>query len=129
MSGSPGDGQPAAIDRSKLAELSGGDPSIERKLVTVFRRANDADVAALKEALEKRDIVSVMRASHRVKGAGKIVGAMGLADICEGIEHAGRAGDWDTIAANREALCRELDRVNACLGTLYRTPAPWFSSA
>ena len=124
MSGPSGDGQSAAIDRSKLAELSGGDPSIERKLLTVFRLANDVDVAALKEALEKRDIVSVTRASHRVKGAGRIVGAMALADICGRIDHAGRAGDWVTIAANREALCRELDRVNACLGTLDRTPAP-----
>jgi HPt (histidine-containing phosphotransfer) domain-containing protein len=124
MSGPPGDGKSAPIDRSKLAEISGGDQSIECRLLTVFRRANDADVAALKEALEKRDMVSVTRASHRVKGAGKIVGAMAIADICERIEHAGRAGDWDTIAASSDALCLELDRINAYLGTLYRTSAP-----
>ncbi len=124
MSGPPGDGNSAPIDRSKLAAISGGDQSLERKLLTVFRRANDADVAALKAALENQDIVSVTRASHRVKGAGKLVGAMALATICERIEHAGRAGDWDTVAANSDALYRELDRVNAYLGTLYRTSAP-----
>lgn len=123
MSAPPGDGKSVPIDRLKLAEISGGDPSIERKLLTVFRRANDADVAALKEALEKRDIVSVTRASHRVKGAGKMVGAMTLADICERIEHAGRARDWDTMAANSDALYRELERVNAYLGTLYLASA------
>ena len=118
MSGLPGNGESAPIDRSELAEISGGDQSLERKMLSVFRQANDADAAALKEALEKQDIASVTRLSHRVKGASRMVGAIALAGICARIEHAGRASDWGTIAANREALYRELDRVNAYLSAL-----------
>lgn len=117
MSDLPDDGT-APIDRTELAEISGGDRSIERQMLAVFRRANDADVAALRQALAKRDVATVIRSSHRVKGAGRMVGARALASICEKIERAGHAGDWDAVAAQGEALDRELDRVYACLGTL-----------
>ena len=118
MSGLPVNGESVPIDRSELAEISGGDQSIERELLSVFRRVNDADAAALTAALEQQDIASVTRLSHRVKGASNLVGAIVLANICARIEQAGRASDWRTIAANREALYRELDRVNAYLSTL-----------
>lgn len=124
MSGAPGNNKSVPIDRSMLAEISGGDQSIERKLLTVFRQVNEVDAAALKEALEKQDVVSITRAAHRISGAGKMAGAMALAGICERIEHAGRANDWDTIAASRDALYRELERVNTYLGTIQLTSGP-----
>ncbi len=118
MSDLPDDGAGAPIDRSELAEISGGDRSIERQMLAIFRRANDADVAALRQALANRDAAAVTRSSHRIKGAGRMVGAKVLASICEKIEQAGQAGDWDAIAAQGEVLDRELDRVYAYLGTL-----------
>ncbi len=114
MSNFPDD---APIDRSELAEISGGDRSVEQQMLATFRRANDADIAALRQALTNRDAATVKRCAHRVKGAGRMVGARALTDICEEIEQAGRAGDWDAIAAQGEALDRELDRVYAYLGT------------
>ena len=116
MPESPDDAAP--IDRSELAEISGGDRSFEHQMLAIFRQANDADVAALRQALANRDLVTVRRCTHRVKGAGRMVGARALTDICEKIEQAGHAGDWDAVAAQGEALDRELDRVYACLGTL-----------
>ncbi len=116
MPNSPDDAAP--VDRTELAEISGGDRSIEQQMLAVFRRANDADVAALRQALAKRDVAAVKRCSHRIKGAGRMVGARALAGICEKMEQAGHAGDWDAIAAQGEALDRELDRVYACLGAL-----------
>ena len=108
----------APIDRSELAEISGGDSAIERQVLAVFRKANDADVAALKAALANGDLVAVMRLSHRVKGAGKWVGAKALVGICEKIEQAGRAGDWVALTAHGVALCRESDRINSHVGAL-----------
>ena len=106
------------IDRSELAEISGGDRSFEHRMLAIFRQANDADAAALRQALANQDLATVTRCTHRVKGAGRMVGAKALASICEKIEQAGHAGDWDAIAAQGEALDHELDRVYACLGTL-----------
>ena len=117
MSDLPDDGK-APIDRSELAEISGGNRAIEQQMLAVFRRANDADVAALKLALANRDPAAAARCSHRVKGAGRMVGAEALAGICEKIEQAGHAGDWDAMAAQGDALDRELDRIYTYLGTL-----------
>src|SRR3990172_3777348 len=114
MSDSPDDNK-APIDRTELAEISGGDRSFEHQMLAIFRQANDADVAALRQALANRDLAAVMRCSHRVKGAGRMVGARALASICEKIERAGHAGDWDAIAAQGKALDRELDRIYAYL--------------
>ena len=87
-------------------------------MLATFRRANDADIAALRLALANRDAATVKRCTHRVKGAGRLVGARALTGICEKIEQAGYASDWDAIAAQGEALDRELERVYAYLGTL-----------
>ena len=118
MAGSPGDGRSNPLDRAALAVISRGDQTVERRMLAVFRKANDADAAALKQALDRRDIAAVTRMSHRITGASKIVGAMALADICARIALAGRAGDWAAMAASRAALDRELERVNAYLNTL-----------
>ena len=115
MPDSPDDAAP--IDPSELAEISGGDRLVEQQMLATFRRANDADVAALRQALANRDLAAVTRCTHRVKGAARMVGAKALASICEKIEQAGHAGDWDAIAVQGEALDRELVRVYACLGT------------
>jgi HPt (histidine-containing phosphotransfer) domain-containing protein len=101
--------------------ITDGDPAVERRLLTVFRKANDADAAALEEALARRDIAAITRASHGMMGASRLVGAAVLADICATIAQAGQAGDWGTIAANQHALARELDRVTAYIDTLLAT--------
>lgn len=114
MSDSPDD----PIDRLELAAISGGDRSFEQQMLAIFRQASAADVAAFRQALANRDVAAVTRCSHRIKGAGRMVGAKALAGICEKIEQAGSAGDWDAMAAQGEALERELDRIYASLGTL-----------
>ena len=107
----------APIDRLELAEISRGDRAVERQMLAVFRRANDADMAAFKKALANRDAATVKRCAHRVKGAGRMVGARALTNICEKIEQAGHTGDWDAIAAQGAALVCELDRIYATFGT------------
>ncbi len=105
------------LDRSALAAFSGGDPAIERDILIAFRRANDADAALLEQMVAKADAAQVARASHRIKGAGRMVGAMALAAVCERLESASRNNDWQTIAAGMEAFRRELLRLDVYLGS------------
>jgi signal transduction histidine kinase/FixJ family two-component response regulator len=111
-------GEDVPIDRAALAEISGGDAAMEHDILLDFRGANEGDGAALKEALDRRDFALTTRASHRIKGASRTIGAISLAEVCERIEHAARASDWATIAANREAFEREFERLSAWLGRL-----------
>lgn len=108
----------APVDRSVLAEISGGDAAAERHILTEFRRFNDEDAAMLQRAVGDCDIGQVTHAAHRIKGASRTIGATGLATVCERLEHAARANDWGAIAAHMAAFHRELECVNAYFDVL-----------
>jgi CheY-like chemotaxis protein/HPt (histidine-containing phosphotransfer) domain-containing protein len=106
------------IDRTKLAELSGGDEHFEREILDDFRTAADTDAAALAAAVDSADRDQITRISHRMKGASRMVGALTLAAICERIEAASRADDAAAIAAQSGPLRREVERLSAFLDRL-----------
>jgi len=107
-----------ALDRLVLAESSGGDPSVERTILTEFREANDSDAVALDRAVLDQDLAKVTRIAHGMSGASRVIGALGLASVCERIEHAGQARDWTAIAANMGALHHEHKRLNTCFDSI-----------
>jgi CheY-like chemotaxis protein len=106
------------LDRTKLAELSGGDEQTEREILADFRTTAGDDAAALAAALERADRNQITRISHRMKGASRMVGALALAAICEQMEAASRADDAAAIAAQSGALRREVERLQEFLDQL-----------
>jgi HPt (histidine-containing phosphotransfer) domain-containing protein len=85
-----------------------------------FRRANDEDAAMLKRAVDRSNSLEVTTASHRIKGASKMIGAMGLAAVCERLERAGRAEDWLAVRADMGVFENEMERLNR-----YYEEDPW----
>ena len=108
----------APLDRSVLAMISGGKASVECAMVTLFRRLNDEDVAMLRQAVSEEDVSGAVLASHRISGAGRMIGALGLAEASERIESAGRAGDFFALKENMAAFHLEVERINVCLDSL-----------
>jgi PAS domain S-box-containing protein len=108
-------GSEAPLDRSVLAEICSNDVEAERGILLDFRHANDEDAAMLEQAVARNDMPQVTHVSHRVKGASRMVGAMGLADVCERIEQASRANDWSTIRASMEPFRGECMRLSTYL--------------
>ena len=106
------------VDRSALAVISGGDTATERDILRDFRRVNDEDAAMLRQAVATSDIPQVTRATHRILGASRMVGALALSRVCERIEHASRASDWTTIVANMPPFHQEWIRLNAYCDSL-----------
>ncbi len=106
------------IDPAVLAEISSGDPVVERDILQRFRVYNSEDATLLMNAILKADIGDVVHASHRIKGASKTIGAMGLAAVCDRLERASRANDWTGVNSNMSAFSEELDRVNAYVNSL-----------
>ena len=104
-----------AILETVLAELSGGDQAVERDILREFKVANDADAAALGEALARRDLPAIVRAAHRIKGASRMVGAQDLGTVCAAIERAGRAEDLTAVLAEEPRLRHELTRLTTHL--------------
>jgi CheY-like chemotaxis protein/HPt (histidine-containing phosphotransfer) domain-containing protein len=106
------------IDPTVLAEISSGDPVVERDILQRFRVYNSEDATLLMNAILKADIAEVVHASHRIKGASKTIGAMGLAAVCDRLERASRAHDWPGVNSSMPAFSEELDRVNAYVNSL-----------
>ena len=106
-------GRPIApLDRSALADLTGGDIVEEREILVDFRRANEEDAAALRRAVDRSNGLEAATASHRIKGASRMIGAMALAAVCERLERACRAADWMEVRATMGAFEHELQRLN-----------------
>jgi two-component system sensor histidine kinase EvgS len=120
--GSPGaPGKPSSmdvIDRSALSDFSNGDAAVERDLLTRLRRYNAADAQGLMKAVEKRDIDGIAHAAQRIKGASKTVGGTRLAVVCERLERASRANDWNTVLSSMEAIQVEFARLDSHIAAL-----------
>jgi signal transduction histidine kinase/DNA-binding NarL/FixJ family response regulator len=102
----------APLDRSVLASLTDGDIEAEREILMDFRRSNENDAVVLRRAVDGSNMSEVTTASHRIKGASKMIGAVGLAAVCERLERASRAADLQTVRANMGAFQHELERLN-----------------
>lgn len=105
------------IDRSVLTLISDGDAAAERDILLDFRNQNDADAAALEQAVRSADINGVRRAVHRIKGASRTLGAHGLAQICDRIEQHSHTGHWSAITEQMPVFREEWMRVNEYLDT------------
>jgi len=108
----------APVDHSMLAAISGSDADAERDILLDFRRVNDSDATMLRHAVSSGDSPLVTRVSHRIKGASKMVGATGLATVCEVIEAASRAADWAAVERQMESFQLEMQELNEYLDAL-----------
>ncbi|MEO5693795.1 MAG: response regulator, partial [Usitatibacter sp.] len=99
------------IEAGMLAANVGEDAATQREMLWHFRRANDADAAVMKAAVDARDLPRSIQSSHRIRGASLVVGATGLAAVCETLETAARAGDWEAIVAAMVSFDAESERL------------------
>ena len=113
-----GDEYAEVFDRSALAAITAGLPTAETEILADFQRANDEDAAALRAAVRENDLAAISHASHRMKGASRMVGMKRLAAVCEVVEHASRSSDLPTVKRNMETLGRELERVNGYINSV-----------
>jgi len=104
--------EPTPVDSSVIAQISGGDRALESEVMRRFRDCHVDDVQALRQGVGDANFDAVVGASHRIKGATRTIGALGLASVCEGLERAGRARDAAAIAEHMPIF----DRENARLG-------------
>jgi len=105
-----------ALDWTVLAELSGGDDVVNRKILARFRAANHPDTAALIQAVAARDADEVSRLGHRIKGAALMIGTHQYALACEALEKAGKNHDWTAIEAGVVAFKKTRELLGRAMG-------------
>ena len=116
------DGDPIdreAIDRLIQLEKE-GNPGVVKKLVGLYLEDAPSRLAELREAIAQQDAESIWRAAHTLKGAGHIVGAKKVVELCGQLETMGRAG---TIRDGGPIMAR-LER-EAELAKTWLAANPW----
>ena len=93
------DGAPL-LDHAVLDELrdaTGGDESFIVDLVETYIAEGAANLEGMIAAAEAGDPAAIVRPAHTLKSSSASLGAIRLADICRGIEEAGRAARADGL--------------------------------
>ena len=108
-----------AIDVDALREITGGDEALERSLFAQFRTVGEEDMASLREAVARKDLMVAARAAHRLKGASATIGATHLAALCQRCEHSARNGQLGPVEDGLDELEAQLRSVIAFVERLY----------
>jgi HPt (histidine-containing phosphotransfer) domain-containing protein len=103
------------IERSALAEITGGDPVVEREMLAQFLRYGLEDAGSLRIAIASRDMETAVRSAHRMKGAAAAIGAQRLAAASARIEASGKAHDWAAMLAGMEEFDLRMGELEAHL--------------
>ncbi|QIZ71753.1 MHYT domain-containing protein [Oxynema aestuarii] len=103
------------MDLKRLEQVSRGKLALKQRLLETFLDASDADLAATREALDRADADAVESHIHRIKGAGRNIGARSLSDLAAQAEKLARNGELDSIPDVLPHLDRELERVRQFL--------------
>jgi HPt (histidine-containing phosphotransfer) domain-containing protein len=110
-----GQGNPAPIDHTVLDKLLCEDREAVGVVLRQFRTSCPGDASALGVALSRNDNKGAQRWAHRLKGACQMVGAIRLAEICERVEAAVRAGDAALAAQAVSDIECEAERITGYL--------------
>jgi CheY-like chemotaxis protein len=88
---------------------------VQCQLLQQLRASNDADAAAMRQAMAMQDMALVARSAHRMAGANMLFGAAAFASACLAIAHAGRNEDAAAAAAAVSPFDAEWARLDAYL--------------
>jgi len=113
--GQGNDLSPPLLDRSRLEDLCEGDLQMHEELVDMFVTDSQAGVYEIGRAIEASDPEALQRSAHMLKGSSANVGAVRMAEFCERLDQAGRAG----LFSDASALFEELEEARA------QTRAAW----
>jgi two-component system sensor histidine kinase/response regulator len=103
------------IDLEALHELTGGDVEFERELVDTFVSSGDKCLAEIVAALEVRDLDTIGKRAHALKGASANIHAHPLSAAASDLENAARTNSLQEIDGLVRQLGERLHAVNSQL--------------
>ncbi|MES2015770.1 MAG: ABC transporter substrate-binding protein [Pseudomonadota bacterium] len=99
-------GDPQVIDLTILAKLLSYDQAKVRKFAFKFLQSTQGGFDEMETSLAKGDVARVRELGHRIKSAARTVGALGMAELCEKLEHLPQIDAETDQGAARTLLAR-----------------------
>ena len=107
------------IDGSALAEIRGlqkeGAPDLVEKVVSIYLADAPETIAALSNAVERRDAREISQKAHKLKSSSASIGALHLASLLAQAELLGREGRLEDIAGIAVQIREEYAAVSNTL--------------
>jgi HPt (histidine-containing phosphotransfer) domain-containing protein len=101
---------PAVIDTLRQLTVP-GEPDVLEEVLKLFLEEAPARLSKLRNAWEARDIQSVQRMAHSLKGSAGNIGATALFEICKQLDSAGRPAVVVDTGSLIDALDTEYRKV------------------
>jgi HPt (histidine-containing phosphotransfer) domain-containing protein len=96
-----------SIDRQHFAQLTGEDREFAQELIGVFLEDSYARLDQIAQAVQNKDITTLRRAAHHLRGSSANVGVPAMQTIARNIELHDHS--WEEL----DKLVRELHEVMA----------------
>ncbi|MBI5877008.1 MAG: PAS domain S-box protein [Chloroflexi bacterium] len=98
-----------------LKEMSAGDASFIRRLITAYLAQTEELLPAIRQAIARGDAEALRQSAHKLKGGSASLGVKALAARCLELENLGRAGLTDGAGALAAQAATEYARAKAAL--------------
>ena len=108
----------AVVDPAFLRDSFGDDPELIAEILGDYVQPALDIIAEIDAAYSAQLPAGIVAAAHKLKSASRSIGAEALADLCERLEAAGKAVDWDAIEADYADLAPAMAAVKAHIETL-----------
>ncbi|WP_321430679.1 PAS domain S-box protein [uncultured Methanolobus sp.] len=110
--------EPMIFDSHSFMENIMNDVTAARKIIGIFLENAPHYLNELKEAVNKKEVESVIQNAHSLKGSSACVGGMALSDVSSKIETLASSGEMDAVLKmlpelenNYELLIQELKKI------------------
>ncbi len=100
------------IDMQVLIRSTGDKPGLHCQLLISYLDALAKDIDNIQQAFAWKNSEQVAEHAHKLKSSSSSLGANFLASICQQLEMAAGAGDWDALESLMPRLHRNADRVS-----------------
>lgn len=105
------------LDVQVLERLVGNDPQVIQSFLRDFQSSAIAISHELTAACAGQDAEQAARQAHKLISSARAVGALKLAEVCEEIQSAGKAGNTEKMSALMPLFEQAFDNVCASLDT------------
>ncbi len=85
------------VDITVLEDLVGRDPDVIHEFLRAFWISTAKTASELRAACERRDTALVADLAHKLKSPARSVGALRLAEICDELQQAANAPDFEAL--------------------------------